>query len=166
MLRLNLTEPCKVHYYYTSVNRFFNDKFTEFCNFVYLHKKEAFILTLYGNIEALCRAKGINITVMCRETGIGRATLTELKKGRSNTLRADILKRIADYFQVSTDYLLNGSENAVITYDSRTEELICAMLDNEDLYDAVLMLSDCSRRELKKIKAIIKTLREDYEEES
>ena len=60
---------------------------------------------IYGRIEELCKKKDVNITTVCRECGISRASLSDYKTGRKKTLSADTLSRIADYFGVSVDYL-------------------------------------------------------------
>lgn len=60
---------------------------------------------LYERIEELCRKKGINVTQLCSDCGIPRASLSDYKTGRKKTLSADTLSRISDYFGVSVDYL-------------------------------------------------------------
>lgn len=61
---------------------------------------------LYSRIEGLCRENGINPTVLCREAGVSRASLTDLKMGRKQGLAAETLSKIARYFGVSVDFLL------------------------------------------------------------
>lgn len=61
---------------------------------------------LYERIERLCRRKNVNITVMCKEAGVSRGNLTDLKKGRSKTLSAVTLSKLANYFGVTIDYLM------------------------------------------------------------
>lgn len=60
---------------------------------------------IYERIEELCKKSGINVTVLCHECGIPRASLSDFKNGRKKSLSADTLSRIADYFGVSVDYL-------------------------------------------------------------
>jgi len=64
---------------------------------------------MYGRIEQLCREKGVNITLMCKECGIPRASLTDYKKGRKKSLSTDTLAKIAAYFGVTVDYLYGGT---------------------------------------------------------
>lgn len=59
---------------------------------------------LYNKIETLCGQKKINITKMCKEANVSRGSLTDLKKGRKNTLSIGTLEKIANYFGVSLDY--------------------------------------------------------------
>ncbi len=63
------------------------------------------MLFVYDLIEELCLKKGVTVTKMCRDCGIPRSLLTDYKKGRLKSLSADTLCRIADYFEVSLDFL-------------------------------------------------------------
>ena len=67
-------------------------------------------MNLYERIEALCKDHGMNITQMCRETGLTRAKLSDLKMGRTKSLSASTLAKIAGHFGVSVDYLLGEGE--------------------------------------------------------
>lgn len=61
---------------------------------------------LYDRIESLCENQKISITTMCRDSGVSRGSLTDLKHGRIKGLSAESIKKIADYFKISADYLL------------------------------------------------------------
>lgn len=60
---------------------------------------------IYQRIEQLCAKKGINITFLCSECSIPRASLSDYKNGRTKSLSAETLSKISDYFGVSVDYL-------------------------------------------------------------
>jgi transcriptional regulator with XRE-family HTH domain len=62
--------------------------------------------SLYERIEKLCQKKNVNVTRMCTEAGVSRGNLTDLKMGRSKTLAAPTLQKLANYFGVSIDYLM------------------------------------------------------------
>ena len=64
------------------------------------------IVKLYQTIETLCAAHGITVTQLCRDCGVSRSSLTDLKMGRKQSLSAQTLSRIAGYFSVSVDSLL------------------------------------------------------------
>lgn len=61
----------------------------------------------YEYIESLCKEKGITVTELCRQTGVSRSSLSDLKRGRSFALSTRAIYLIADYFGVSTDKLID-----------------------------------------------------------
>lgn len=66
---------------------------------------------LYDRIETLCKERNVSVTTLCRQSGASRASLSDLKAGRKQSLSADTLRKLAGWFHVSVDYLL-GNENA------------------------------------------------------
>lgn len=66
---------------------------------------------LYDRIETLCLQRKVSVTTMCKESGASRASLSDLKAGRKQSLSAETLTKLANWFGVSIDYLL-GKENA------------------------------------------------------
>jgi len=76
-------------------------------------------MDMYSIIKSLCDERGISIYEMCKDTGIGRSVISELKAGRSKTLGADKARKIAEYFNVSVDYLLGKTSfrNAQALYE-------------------------------------------------
>ena len=66
--------------------------------------------TLYNRIEQLCASEGISITQMCKNAVVPRGSLGDLKAGRSKSLSATILTKVAEYFDVSVDYLLGNTD--------------------------------------------------------
>ena len=62
----------------------------------------------YDVFEKLCTEKGVKPGRAADEIGISRATVTNWKKNGYSP-RRDILKKIAQYFGVSVDLLLDQS---------------------------------------------------------
>lgn len=60
---------------------------------------------LYEKIKKLCEEKGIAIYQLEKECGFGNATIT---KWRESMPKADNLKKVADYFNVSIEYFIDG----------------------------------------------------------
>ena len=66
-------------------------------------------MTLYEKVEMLCKQRGINISNLGDAVGIkvDKSTISHWKKGA--VPRASTVKAIADFFEVTVDYLTNGS---------------------------------------------------------
>lgn len=74
----------------------------------------------YARLEALLRAHHTTVYRLSKETGIPASTFSDWKSGRS-VPKADKLRRIADYFGISTDSLLGsevGKQNDLSGYHS------------------------------------------------
>lgn len=66
---------------------------------------------MYKIIDALLQERGISGAKMSADLGMSRSFMTELRKGRAKSIKAETAQKIADYFGVSTDYLLGKEEN-------------------------------------------------------
>ena len=66
----------------------------------------------YEKIKELADKRGISLTKLEEDLGYSRNTLYKLKSQKPN---AERIAEIADYFNVSTDYLLGRTDNPKIT---------------------------------------------------
>ena len=66
--------------------------------------------TLYENLKLLCDQRGIKPGKMCVDIGASKSLMTGLKAGRTKSINAETAQKIADYFGVSVDYILNGPD--------------------------------------------------------
>lgn len=66
--------------------------------------------TLYENIMSLCAQKGVKGGKMCVDLGISKSMMTKLRDNPKRQITSETAKKIADYFGVSVDYLLNGPD--------------------------------------------------------
>lgn len=89
-------------------------------------KGELAMIFIYDLIEELCQSRGITVTTLCKECKIPRSTMTDYKKGRIKSLSAGILCKIADYFDVTVDYLCG------VSTETPNEEVIKKVLFGED----------------------------------
>lgn len=64
---------------------------------------------MFERFMRLLKEKGKRFSDVARETGIPYSTFTDWKAGRYIP-KVDKLQKIADYFDVSMDYLLTGQE--------------------------------------------------------
>ena len=61
---------------------------------------------LYETIRSLCEEQNISAYKLCTELGLSKNLMTELKMGRKKGLNAETASKIANYFDVSVDFLL------------------------------------------------------------
>lgn len=61
----------------------------------------------YDLFKSLCVKKGVSVSKACIEMGLSRSIAAKWKNTRSNP-SAEVLPKIAQYFNVSTDYLLGN----------------------------------------------------------
>lgn len=80
---------------------------------------------MYEIIKQLCQQNGTTITALCEQITGSKGNLATWKKGN---IRTDYLKKISEYFNVSTDYLL-GNEPKEKPLD---EEIKFALFNGAD----------------------------------
>lgn len=136
-----------------------------------------FMSDLYNRIEGLCADSGINITTMCKESGASRASLTDLKMGRKQSLSTDTLSKISVYFGVSVDYLLGNEpkekapaesegrfkEGELIRLDADSMEILRAVRERPDMKILFSVTKNVTPEDLKKAIKIVETFKEDSE---
>ncbi|MBP3508774.1 helix-turn-helix domain-containing protein [Oscillibacter sp.] len=66
---------------------------------------------MYDVFAKLIEERGITPYRVYKETGVAQSTLSDWKNGKG-TPSADKLKKIADFLNVSVDYLLTGKEKS------------------------------------------------------
>ena len=91
----------------------------------------------------LLKERGVTATELSRATGINASTLTQWKKGLQKPSTEAVIK-IADYFGVTTDYLLTGRE-------TREEEA----MDNNGIEYA-------TKKDIDELKAMILSLSQGH----
>lgn len=87
---------------------------------------------MYEQFEKLCKINNVTPYRVCKETGLTTATISNWKAGRY-TPKADKLQKIADYFGVTLEYLMAGTEPAEKSspdLTARDERDITKDLDN------------------------------------
>ena len=65
---------------------------------------------MYEIFEQLLQKYDLSAYKVSKETGITQSTLSDWKRGRS-TPKTENMKKIADYFGVTVDYLMTGKDN-------------------------------------------------------
>lgn len=115
----------------------------------------------YSQLEQLCLHKSITMSALLTELNISKSAIQRWKTG--GLPNSQTAKKIAAYFNVSTDYLLYGKEHNPETKES---------IDEEDNLDRILLersttpLPDDQKRILMKlIDSTIDTFLIAYKEE-
>lgn len=90
-------------------------------------------MTTYDIIKSLCKKNGIPVSFLEKELQFSNATISKWKKSVPDSIR---LKKVADYFGVTVEYLLNGNEdeNSKGYYlNKETAKLAQEMFEDEDM---------------------------------
>lgn len=74
----------------------------------YLRKVDISMFSTFDKIKELCQKQGISLNQLEDKLNFSTNYLYSMKKGNP---KADNLQKIADYFNVSTDYLLGRTDN-------------------------------------------------------
>ncbi len=104
-------------------------------------------------IRTLCTKKGISIKTLEKELGFSNGSLA-----KAATIKAERLQKIAEYFNVSVDYLMTGTEKEggepyYLNEDAR--EMAQFMYENPEykvLFDASRKIS---KADIETVKAIM-----------
>ncbi len=98
-------------------------------------------MTLYERIEDLRNSRHISQGKLEKELGFSNGSIS---KWKTSTPTPDRLQKLADYFGVSVEYIMNGKEpNAEAYYlNDETREIAQEIFDNPDLKS----LFDMSRK--------------------
>lgn len=84
-------------------------------------------MTLFDRLKELSKKRGKNLKQVALELGYGENLFYTWKKSTPN---ADKLKEVADYFNVTTDYLLGRDNSKKVELDPEEDELIVMFRKN------------------------------------
>lgn len=101
---------------------------------------------LVKRIKTLCDSKKTNFAELEREIGISNG---QIRRWNDSSPKAENIQKVADYFNVSVDYLLGRTESKEI-------ETIAAHHDGEDWTEEEL-------EEIEQFKAFVKAKRKQQE---
>ena len=112
-------------------------------------------------IKELAKSRGISSVKLEEELGYSANYFYTLKKKAPNSER---LQQIADYFNVSTDYLLGRTDNPAIAGDSKEYKWQGKTLNVEEMASNVMMFGGRELTDEKK--KIIQSIIEGYLKEA
>ena len=125
-----------------SVNSFVVNLFNIFCNA--FRKVDKSMFSAYEKIKELAEKQGISLNKLEANLGYSRNTIYNMRKSTPNSER---ISEIADYFNVSTDYLLGRTDNPNIAKDDETiagytQDDLRKMAENAKTFDGKPLTED------------------------
>jgi transcriptional regulator with XRE-family HTH domain len=112
-----------------------------------LRKVDKSMFLAFDRIKELADKQGISLNILEERLGYSTNYLYSLKKGNP---KSDRLQEIADYFSVSTDYLLGRTDNPAIAGGGSEPDDIDKIIDRAMFFDGK-PLTDDDRRALRGI---------------
>lgn len=106
---------------------------------------------MYDIFEQLLQSFGISAYKFCKDTGISQSTISTWKKKR-NLISGDIAKQIADYFNITVDYLMTGEEKEggeKYYLNEETAQMAQKLFQNKELRVLFDAAQDASPEDLK-----------------
>ena len=88
----------------------------------------------YQNFEELCKQRNIKPNKVSKETGVSTATLTSWKQGKY-TPKPDKLKLIADFFNVSLEFLMRNED---VQWNPVEQTMDCTISLSEEEQDLLM----------------------------
>lgn len=102
----------------------------------------------FEKVRELAKKQGLSLNQVEEKLGFSKNTLYSLKRQK---VSSDRLQQIADYFGVSTDYLLGRTDNpAIATEADQGPDDIDEIIDNAMMFDGK-PLTDDDRRAIRGI---------------
>ena len=89
-------------------------------------------MSTYEIIKSLCDKSGIAVTYLEKQLGFGRGSIGKLRQGSTSIER---LQKIADYFNVTVEYLSTGKEHSESSLEGE-------QLNSKDKKDIRTILSE------------------------
>lgn len=116
---------------------------------------------LYELIKSECEKNGITVSAMCLELGMSKSMMSDLHSGKKKSLSTDKLSKIANYFNVSVDYLLTGEqkEKPSVNDDEELEKLLEMYRTRPECRMLFSLANGATVEDVKKAAAIIEALR-------
>ena len=125
----------------------------------------------YEVFKKLCEDAGVRPREVSKETGVSEAALSSWKRGRY-TPKIDKLQAIADFFGVTTEYLLTGKQAPIKTeygeyhFTEETAKAAQEIFENKELRLLFSSARDADPEDLKTVHNLLLALkRKEHHEE-
>ena len=95
----------------------------------FFQQNEKFVMSMFERIELLRKERGISQGKLEKELRFSNGSISKWKQSTPNPER---LKRLAEYFGVSFDYLITGEEKEFEVYLAENAILLAKVTKNKD----------------------------------
>lgn len=117
---------------------------------------------MYEIFVKLLQERGLTPYQVAKDTGISQTTFTRWKQ-KGTKLSMKNLKKLADYFDVSVEYLAEGTEAPNYYLTDETAEIAKDIFDNRELRLLFDTARDVSPEDLKLVHGILLKLKKGDE---
>ena len=107
---------------------------------------------MYEIYQILLDEKGLKNADVARATGISNMTLSDWKRGKS-VPKSDKMRKIAEYLNVSVDYLMTGKDGVFTKEIAETDAKLLFM--NKEIKEYALKLNNLPKEKQKIIMDLI-----------
>ena len=113
--------------------------------------------SLYETLFSLCKEKNITGYRMCKDVGIQPSIMTDLKNGRRSGVGTDTAIKLANYFNVSVEYLLGKSDEkkSVVNGDEELNECLEELKNRSELRMLFKLASKATKEDVEQAAKII-----------
>lgn len=110
-------------------------------------------MSTYEIFAELLKERKLKVSDVTRATGIAASSLTDWKKGRTATPKAETMQKLADFFGVSIEYLLGVPSSGQDGYytDAETARMAQEIFENDELRALFDVQRDMNAEDLKAI---------------
>lgn len=101
---------------------------------------------MYEHYQKLLDEKGLKNADVSRATGVSNMTLSDWKRGKTNP-KTETMQKLADYLEVSVDYLVNGKDKEISLQEQ--SDLWISIRNDKELLNALekyIKLSDKKKK--------------------
>lgn len=119
---------------------------------------------LYDRIERMGKEHGFkNITELCRSAGVSRASMTELKMGRSKDLSKQNALKLSRALNVSLEeiYGVEQKEKPLVNDDEELTEYLEVLKNRPDMRMLFKLSKNATKEDVEQAVKIIEALRKE-----
>lgn len=116
-------------------------------------------MTLGQKLKALRKKNNKSLRQVQKQTGISNSYLSELENDRKENPSMDILKKLADLYEVDLSYFV-ASENTINSLSQDEKEFFEEILKDEKRKTLLRESRDMSEDDLKKVIKIMKAFKD------